>query len=422
MHRHILLVGGIAAAVLLLAAGLAFWGSRGGEAVEGGHADPPPAAAGPGLEPFREAVDALARARGVQYEEAGEEGGPYRITVTAAGTRFGTTSASASGSASDDGDGDGDGDSGGEGDSDGDGGGQGVLQIDGRTFTRTLYGQQAGPDAELGPHGEVRSGGPGPWVAVGRDEGPDVLTRTPPPRELARVLSKALAASDEGGPQLRRLHGTPVLRLGTSAGELLVTEQRPHRVLRLAGRELTPLTGKAADAMYDDLAQRTLGLGEAVDGRVTLTPSGPPRVDCTPASCTAVQPFTADPAAEPGTEPGTEPGEEPETDPDPAAKRLSAALTATFLIDGQEAGSCTSPTRTFPRTDGYSFSGALSCSAPEAGAAYAEAVRADGGRASVDRGAETVLDSRALTADELRDLVDQVEKEREGTPPAEKAE
>ncbi|WP_328401192.1 Hint domain-containing protein [Streptomyces sp. NBC_00390] len=418
-RQRMLLLGGAGALVLALVAGLLAWGndsdSDAGERV-----------AKRNLKPFIRAVDALAQAPGLRYQDTSFAGiTENEITVTAGGSQFGTTG---SGNEKH---------------------GRDVLHVGGKTFMRWQEDPSPGPDVEPGTKT------PSEWM-LGMDDGSqllgDALKRMPTPSGLAEVLSKALGevdeapSADDSRQRPLTVEGTPALGVDTSAGRLLVTKQEPYRVLRLEpydlsevvdkvrngetateiprvttgplaagdseGMDLTPVVGAAVDAMFKTLLAHTGQLKDASDHGINFSLDGSGDMNCGSSGCTANQRFTGQVSSR--AKGRITKGE------------VTAVLSADFSIGGQSAGRCTSRRGTFPVT-GNSVSGTLTCSDPGAGAVYtsvaakykaqAEAQsRAGGGRPvrySIPLRANTLIDARALAAVEVKQLVDWVRWERD---------
>ncbi|MFJ8975054.1 polymorphic toxin-type HINT domain-containing protein [Streptomyces anulatus] len=390
------------------------------------------------LKPFREAVDDLAVAPGLSYKDTSALGiTENEITTTASGSQFGTTSTGRNDN------------------------GQDVLRIGGKTFMRW--------QVDPAPKEDVKEGDKAPpseWI-VGLDDGSELmdeaLARTIAPSELAAVLVKALAELEESpqvasesktsstsGQQPLSVNGTPALGIDTSAGRLLVTKEKPHRVLRLEaydlrenlsdmrdqlengeeptaprtvttgplasgdgeGMDLTPILADAADKMFDTLVKQADQLKDATDRGINFTLDGAGEMDCSSAGCTATQNFTGEVSSIARKERVTK-GE------------VTAVMSATFSIDGKPAGQCTSPQRTFP-VRGNNVSGTLKCSNPGAGPLYASVAarvqaqaRADADacgctvRLTYPLRANTLIDARALAKVEAKKLVDQAKSERD---------
>ncbi|GAA2439761.1 hypothetical protein [Streptomyces macrosporus] len=430
-RQRILVLGGFGLLVLALVAGvLAVTGNRGpDQAGATGKQD---------LRPFRQAVDDLAGAQGLRYQDTSAFGvTENEITVTAGGSQFGTTSSGRNDS------------------------GQDVLRIGGRTFMRW--------QVDPAPRKEVAAGEKAPpsqWI-VGLDDGStlmdEALARTVAPSKLAAVLVKALddleknpqpanesKASSTSGQQPPSVNGTPALGIDTSAGRLLVTKAKPHRVLRLEaydvledlsdvrdrlengevpaaprrvttgplasgdgeGMDLTPIvTDAAVDKMFDTLVEYAEQLKDATDRGITFTLDGAGEMDCGSSGCTAAQRFTGEVSSIAWKERVTQ-GE------------VIAVLSATFSIEGKPAGQCTSPQRTFP-VRGNRVSGTLECSNPGAGPLYssvaarikaqAEAQAQACGcrvRLTYPLRANTWIDARALAKVEVQKLIDRAKRER----------
>ncbi|WP_338672049.1 polymorphic toxin-type HINT domain-containing protein [Streptomyces sp. SCSIO 30461] len=425
-RRGVLLFGGIGALLLAMVAGLLVW------QYGPGSGQPGAAATKRELKPFRQAVEALAQAPGLRYEDTSLAGiTQNEITVTAGGSQFGTTSS-------------------GNGEH-----GRDVLRVEGKTFTRWQVDPAPGPEAKAAAKPGAKI--PSEWM-TGLDDGSvlldEALGRMPSPSALAVVLSEALdraekAPSAEASGHQQRLPAvgrTPALAVDTSAGRLLVSKQRPYRVLRLEpydisemadrfrsgevpaeiprvttgplasgkseGMDLSPIAGAAIDAMFDTLLQYTRQLGDATDHGINFTLNGSGRMNCGVSGCTASQRFTGEVSSK-------------------ARGRItrgevSAVLSADFSVGGQPAGRCTSARGTFP-VRGNQVSGSLTCSNPGAGAVYSSVAarykaqaeaesRASGGRSvrySIPLRANTLIDARALAAVEVTRLVARVSRERD---------
>ncbi|MEV6075849.1 polymorphic toxin-type HINT domain-containing protein [Streptomyces sp. NPDC052069] len=393
------------------------------------------------LKPFREAVDDLANAPGLRYKDTSFLGiTENEITVTASGSQFGTTSSGRNSTGKDS-------------------NGQDVLRIGGKTFLRW--------QSDPAPRKDVTAGEEAPpseWM-VGLDDGSDLmdkaLARTIAPPELANVLAKALTSLEKSpqaaneskttsGKQQLSVNGTPALGIDTSAGRLLVTKKKPHRVLRLEaydlrenlsdmkdqlengeeptappkvttgplesgdgeGMDLTPILADAADKMFDTLVEYTAQLKDATDHGINFTMDSAGEMDCSPAGCTATQNFTGEVSSIARKERVTK-------------GAVTAVMSATFSIDGKPAGQCTSPQRTFP-VRGNSVSGTLKCSNPGAGPLYASVSDRNKAQAnaraqacsckitlSYPLRANTLIDARALARVDAEKLANQAKSERD---------
>ncbi|MFG3498721.1 hypothetical protein [Streptomyces sp. NPDC047928] len=432
-RQRMSLIAGTGVVVVALVAGLLSLTSSGSD-----EARAEKQAAQQNLKPFREAVDDLAVAPGLRYKDTSAFGiTENEITVTAGGSQFGATSSGRNDN------------------------GRDVLRIGGKTFTRWQVDPAPREDVAAGAKAS-----PSEWT-VGLDDGSELLdealARTIAPSKLAAVLAKALddleksppagngsQTSSTSGRQQLSVNGTPALGIDTSAGRLLVTKRKPHRVLRLEGydlreslsdmrdrlengevpaaprrvttgplasgdgegMDLTPVLADAADKMLDTLVAYADQLKDATDRGVTFTLDGAGGMNCGPSGCTATQNFTGAVSSIARRERVTK-GE------------VTAVLSATFTIDGKPAGRCTSPQRVFP-VRGTKVSGTLKCSNPGAGplyssvaARYKAQAQADARacgctvRYSIPLRANTLIDARALAAVEVQKLVDRAERERD---------
>lgn len=418
-RQRLWLFGGVGALVLVLVAGLL--------TVAGLAGSDETRTAKQNLEPFKSATDDLADAPGLRYRDTSAAGiTENEITATNGGSQFGTTSSGGRDKEHD----------------------RGVLRIGGKTFMRW----QVDPAPE-----ETDAKTPSEWM-TGLDDGSELvdeaLSRTLPPQKLSTVLSKALAELEKTPPpsnsaQQRNptVDGKPALGADTSAGRLLVTKKKPHRVLRLEpyklsetidrlqdeeapaevpkvttgplaggdgeGMDLTPIDADAAGAMFDTLLEYTEQLKDASDNGINFTIDGSGDVSCSSSGCSVDQKFTGEVSAKAREDRVTD-GE------------VSAVLSATFSVGGRPAGKCTSSPSTF-RVDGKSVNGNLTCSNPGAGAVYSSVAakakaeadaksRASGGRSvryTIPFRADTLVDARALAKVEVKQLVDHAKKERD---------
>ncbi|MFJ7629196.1 hypothetical protein ACIQZN_22145 [Streptomyces sp. NPDC097595] len=420
-RKRLLLFGGVG----VLAAGLVA-----GLLVRHGGAGSDEPVAKRDLKPFRQAVAALADAPGLRYRDSGDDPVKRDITVTSSGSRFGAVEVGSSGLARE------------------------VLHIGGRTFTR------------------AKGSASGAWAAA--DESDSITQETvghvPAPPDLATALAKALdplegtpAPSESARPPA--VDGTPALAVDTSAGRLLVTKQKPHRVLRLEsygaarpggtsggsadaapvrlttvtaragsddedppeipeltdgplaesdseGLDLAPVAGDAVDPMYDTLEKQTEELKNATDSGISLTLSSGGTVKCGTGGCTARNSFSGHLTTSARSR--------------LVSGKVTAVMTASFSIDGRSAGRCTSPQSSFT-VSGTSVSGNLSCSDPGAGPTFASVEaqkkneararsRASGGRLvqyRIPYRADTLINAYALAKTEVKKLVDRVRQERD---------
>ncbi|MER6609172.1 polymorphic toxin-type HINT domain-containing protein [Streptomyces sp. NPDC000927] len=425
-RRRVLLLAAVGALVLALVGGLLTW-------VDSSSSESAPAVARRDLRPFEEAVDDLGGADGLRYRDTAIAGITERdITVTASGNQFGSTS---SGIKRHDRD---------------------VLRIGRKDFTRWKVDPVPDADSASGTKAPGKKA-PGAWT-VGfygnSDILDEILDQRPSPSKLAAQLSHALQVladaprSDASTPRrTTTVNGTPALGIDTSAGRLLVTRNKPYRVLRLEpydlsetigkwrdgkrptevprvttgpladggseGMDLTPIVGDAVKAMYDTLVAYADQLKDASDQGINFTLDGSGDLNCGSGGCTAHQKFTGKVTT--GARSRVTDG------------KVTAVMSATFTIGGQSAGRCTSSRGTFPLS-GNSVSGTLTCTNPGAGPVYtsvaakyrADALaesRASGGRTvrySIPLRASTLIDARALATVEVKQLVDRVRRERDG--------
>ncbi|MFE7618030.1 hypothetical protein [Streptomyces sp. NPDC057496] len=441
-----LLFGGIGALVVALLAGLLIWNSVLGPEKTEAERD---------LKPFRQAVAALADAPGLRYQDSATGPTKRDVTVTASGSRFGTTGSGDTELARE------------------------ILDIGGRAFTRQK-------DPAPGTGSDARASGTWTVAQENDDETQELVERRPSPALLAIQLSKSLdrlentPAPDEPA-EPPTVNGTPALVADTSMGRLLVTDKKPHRVLRLepygsspssgpsdgraravsarsaaptpaqeqaqaqvqeqaqvrasfgdedpsetpevtegpldgsdsGGLDLAPITGDAVDPMFDTLEKQAKELNGATDSGISLALSGSGTVKCGSGGCTARNSFAGRITTDARSR--------------LVGGKVTAVMTASFSIDGRSAGRCTSPQRSFAVT-GTGVSGSLSCSNPGAGPTFASIEsrkkaeararsRASGGRPvqyRIPYRADTLITARALATTEVKKLVDKVRQERDG--------
>jgi hypothetical protein len=329
-----------------------------------------------------------------------------------------------------------------------------IVSVDGKTFTRWRVDPAATDGAKK----------PSVWDArTGPDSGltEELTKHRPSPPELANQYFDALTELEEKPPvggyssTSRTVDGTEAQALETPAGQLVITRKEPYRVLRLeppsgfvpgaapsrsvdpasytttrtaaegdsgqsAGPfdgadtlalDVEPVTEADAPAMYDTLEEQARELSKAGDSGISLSLNGSGTVRCSSGGCTATGNFSGQITGD-------------------AKSRLvggqvTATMTATFSIDGQSGGSCTSAAGTFP-VSGSSVSGSLTCSSAGAGATFASVEsrkkaeararsRASGGRPvqySIPLSANSSISARALATVEVKKLIQRVGKER----------
>lgn len=430
-RKRLLLIGaGVGVLVLALIGGLlSFDGDnsagRAADGKESAKADPR------ALLPYRLALADLGVAPGLRYKDDLPGGMMKReVTVTAGGSRFGS-----SGFGREELD-------------------QEILSVGGKSFTRWRV-DPAAKDGAKKPSSWNAGAGPAAELT-------DELTKhRPSPPQLANQFFEALAALEKKPPAggyrsaPRTVDGTEAQELDTPAGQLVITRKEPYRVLRVeppsgfvpgaaSSRSATPasyttvraaadddggeseglfdgedtqaldvdpVTEADAPAMYDTLEKQTKELGNAGDSGISLSLNGSGTVRCSSGGCTATGTFSGQITSD-------------------AKSRLvggqvTAVMTATFSIDGQSGGSCTSPAGTFP-VSGSGVSGSLTCSNPGAGATFASVEarkkaeararsRASGGRPvsySIPLRANSLISARALATVEVQKLVQRAGKER----------
>ncbi|MEU6479348.1 hypothetical protein ABZ858_21135 [Streptomyces sp. NPDC047017] len=340
--------------------------------------------------PFDQAPARLSAAPAPRYQDTAATGITARdITVTRSGTQFGSTSDGVREMNQD------------------------VLRVGGKTYTRVKkaqdYERAAGEPRDPNAPGTWGRSGTGVDVLLG-----PVLGQFLAPADLAAVLGDALdglkSLPGPDDPRQARLvvDGVPALRADTRAGSLVITKDKPYRVLRLEpykpsragapaapevttgplkdgdsqGMDLSPLSGRQADAMYATLETQTRKLDGAVDRGTVLTVSRDATLTCETGGCTVTEPFTG------------------EVDPHTVTRvdrsGISATLSAVLTLDGHDAGECTGRRGDFPLT-GNTVPGTLSCTAPATRTATSASAR---------------IDAMALPAGEAARLAGQEQQDR----------
>ncbi|MFJ7085957.1 polymorphic toxin-type HINT domain-containing protein [Streptomyces griseus] len=175
--------------------------------------------------------------------------------------------------------------------------------------------------------------------------------------------------------------------------------------------DLTPVTGSAADTMFDTLVDYTKQLKDATDQGISFSLDSAGDLKCGPSGCTASTSFTGKVYGKAKTR--------------IVGGQVTAVMTAVFTIDGKNAGRCTSKPVALP-VKANRASGKLSYSNPGAGPVYASIAaqykaqaetqsRASGGRTiryTIPNRATTEIDARALAAVEVKQLVGEAKRER----------
>ncbi|MFE6688533.1 hypothetical protein ACFVFQ_18940 [Streptomyces sp. NPDC057743] len=395
--------------------------------------------------PFLQALDNLARARGLRYQDTATGTAERReVSVSSSGMLTGTVGHRAKGAAPQD-----------------------VLRIGDRTYTRRQSPRGEGnPDGAKTTDGaKAMDGARNPnersraaqWTVDAPGETATVrqLDRFQAPAALAAQLRRALDATHAlpdpkgTGHTSESVDGVPALRVDTPAGRLLVSKGKPYRVLRLepyaptahsapprkrgasspptplqvtvgplkggdsAGMTLTPLSDDQVSTVYDTLEREAGRLDDAVDGGVALSLDDAGDLGCGPGGCSVTERFTGrlDSAARARSADGT----------------VTAVLRATVIVNGRNAGSCTSDRESFP-LNGDSVSGSLSCPVTDAGP---DSAGADAGTGNSLSGSDTWgyghrraprlsarihadVEAVALSEDEVGRLVEEVQRERGG--------
>ncbi|QXV58766.1 SON protein [Amycolatopsis sp. TNS106] len=302
------LFGGIAGLVLVLLAGLTtwlLWPSKGDR------------------EPFEQALAGLSSAPAVRNSTSGV-GGMIKTDVktTAHGETSGTMSFQ--GKKID------------------------ILVVGGKVYFKAPDGMLPGAMADAGGTDELKDR----WI-TGEDAlfGP-ALQQFESPEKLAARLRAALDRADEiPGDQNETVRDVPALKASTPAGDLYVSKEAPHRLLRysvkmpggipsMPGSESRPpipsgaglgesdvdaLSPQETDAVYEDLTTNTKKLSGAVDTSVRFDMDGAATVACGSSGCTVTANVSNSASASSGGK---------------VSGKVNATMTANVTIGGRAAGSC----------------------------------------------------------------------------------
>ncbi|KFZ79184.1 SON protein [Amycolatopsis sp. MJM2582] len=234
-----------------------------------------------------------------------------------------------------------------------------ILVVGGKVFFKAPDGMLPGASTDSAEELKDR------WI-TGEDElfGP-VLQQFESPEKLATRLREALERADEitEGPSIRDV---PALKASTPAGDLYVSKEAPHRLLRysvkmpggmpslpgagsrpqppsgagLGDSDVDALSPQETDAVYEELTSNTKKLTGAVNTGVRFDMDGAATVACSASGCTVTANVSSSASASGGKVTG----------------QVNATMTANVTIGGRSAGSCRN-TATLPMNG----SGSISC-------------------------------------------------------------
>lgn len=241
-----------------------------------------------------------------------------------------------------------------------------ILVVGGKVFFKAPDGMLPGASAESSEELKDR------WI-TGEDElfGP-VLQQFESPEKLAARLREALERADEitEGPNIRDV---PALKASTPAGDLYVSKEAPHRLLRysvkmpggmpslpgagsrppsgagLGDSDVDALSPQETDAVYEELTSNTKKLTGAVNTGVRFDMDGAATVACSASGCTVTANVSSSASASGGKVTG----------------QVNATMTANVTIGGRSAGSCRN-SATLPMNG----SGSISCVNGGAGSVF----------------------------------------------------
>ncbi|SFJ39719.1 SON protein [Amycolatopsis regifaucium] len=338
--RRWLLFGGIAGVVVVLVAGLVTWLLWPSKA---------------GREPFEQALAGLASAPAVRNSTSAV-GGMIKTDVKT--TAFGETSGTISF--------------------------QGrnieILVVGGKVYFKAPDGMLPGSQADPSATEDLKDR----WITGEEALFGPVLQQFEAPEKLAARLREAFERAGEiDGDQNETVRDVPAIKASTPAGDLYVSKEAPHRLLRysvkvpggmpslpklptMPGPESRPqlpsgtgmgesdvdaLSPQETDAVYEDLLSNTKKLSGAVDTGVRFDMDGAATVACGTSGCTVTANVSNSASANSGGK---------------VTGQVNATMTANVTIEGRGAGSCRN-TATLP----LNGSGSISCVNGGAGGVFA---------------------------------------------------
>ncbi|MGI8627297.1 MAG: hypothetical protein ACR2J5_12115 [Geodermatophilaceae bacterium] len=346
--------------------------------------------------PFDQAVKNLAAAQGVRYQSS-TGGVAWDVRVTANGELVGSMTVV--------------------------GKKLGLLTVGGKTYVKSPDGLIPGAASSIRP-----SALRGKWVTGDTGSSGAVLAQAMSPAKLASNLRGALARTkrfptvDDPGTQI---NGTAALKASTPAGDVYVSKNAPHQVLRFVpadraklrlpplpkmpslvgsqyraavhgpspppspssepssepdGMDVDPMSPEEVDDAYEALQDSAEQLSDSVDASIDFQlRGGAATISCGPGGCTVTAAVTNSVSVTGGTI---------------AGGTVSAQLTATMIINDLPAGSCAN-VAPLP----LNGAGSIACQNPAAGAVFVQADAAAKARAEASAAPGTTytwtIDSRA---------------------------
>lgn len=223
-----------------------------------------------------------------------------------------------------------------------------ILVVGGKVYFKAPDGMLPGAMADAGGTDELKDR----WM-TGEDAlfGP-ALQQFESPEKLAARLRAALDQADEiAEDQNETVRDVPALKASTPAGDLYVSKEAPHRLLRysvkmpggtpsLPGAESQPpiptgaglgesdvdaLSPQETGAVYDTLMVNAQKLSGAVDTSVRFEMDGAATVACSSSGCTVTANVSNSASANGGGK---------------VSGKVDATMTANVTIGGRSAGSC----------------------------------------------------------------------------------
>ncbi|MFI7122158.1 SON protein [Amycolatopsis sp. NPDC049868] len=247
-----------------------------------------------------------------------------------------------------------------------------ILVVGGKVYFKAPDGLLPGARADSSEAEDLKDR----WI-TGEDAlfGP-VLQQFESPEKLAARLREALERVDEiPGDQNETVRDVPALKASTPAGDLYVSKEAPHRLLRysvkmpgvptMPGAESLPqmpagaglgesdvdaLSPEETVAVYENLMENTQKLSGAVDTGVRFDMDGAATVACGASGCTVTANVSSSASANSGGK---------------VTGQVNATMTANVTIGGRSAGSCRN-TATLP----LNGSGSISCVNGGAGSVF----------------------------------------------------
>ncbi|WP_245192721.1 SON protein [Amycolatopsis alba] len=254
-----------------------------------------------------------------------------------------------------------------------------ILVVGGKVYFKAPDGMLPGARADSSGTGDLKDR----WI-TGEDAlfGP-VLQQFESPEKLAARLREALERAEKiQGDQNESVRDVPALKASTPIGDLYVSKEAPHRLLRysvkmpggmpsvprvptmpdagsrppmppgagLGESDVDALSPEETVTVYEDLMSNTRKLSGAVDTGVRFDMDGAATVACGASGCTVTANVSNSASANSGGK---------------VTGQVNATMTANVTIGGRAAGSCRNTA-----TLSLNSAGSISCVDSEAGGVF----------------------------------------------------